>query len=272
VTKTERERAPLRPQSLTAYDEFLRAAHLLHRYFANYRDVDLLYRARTHLENSLAADPTLARAYAALSESYIPTYQFNHDGDFFNPAVLARMKENALKAIELDPNLPEGYSVFGHVLLLQREHDASIAAHEHALGLNPNRVNWRFAIALVFAGQHERAIDITHSCMRLDPFYSPVAPGWLGIAHFMRGRYSEALPPLLESTSRASGWRGAQLFLAATYAMIGELDKARAAAAVMLRLAPDWTISGMGQHLNLYRRAQDSSHLFDALRLAGLPE
>jgi adenylate cyclase len=272
VTRAERDRTPLRPHSSTTYDEFKRAAHLLHRYFANYQDIDVLYQARAHLERAITADPTHARSYAALAESYIPTYQFNHDADFFNPAILERMKALALKAIERGPDLPEGHSVLGHILLLQREHDASIAAHERALSLNPNHVNWRFAIALVFAGEHERAIEVTHACMRLDPFYSPVAPGWLGIAHFMLARYSEALPPLLESTSRASDWRGAQLFLTATYARLGALEKARAAATEMLRLAPAWTISGMGQRLNLYRRSEDSSHLFDALRLAGLPE
>ena len=102
--------------------------------------------------------------------------------------------------------------------------------------------------------------------MRLDPFYPPHAPGWLGFAYFMLERYSEALPPLLESTSRAPGWQAGHLFLAATYARLGEIDRARAVVAEMLRLIPEY------RPLNLYKRPEDAEHFFGALRLAGLPE
>jgi adenylate cyclase len=274
VDKAELNRALIKPPaSPQAYDCYLRGASSVDAFYATYRDINHLRDARRWFEQAIAIDPRHARAYAALAGSYLPSYvhRFKDDGDFFDPAILEKMRTLALKAIELDPRLPDGHSNLGDILARQREHDASIAAHERALALNPNRVHWRFASALVFAGQHERAIDVTRACMRLDPFYPPTAPGWLGIASFMLKRYSEAVPPLLESTSRASGWEGGHLFLAATYARLGEIDRARAVAAEMLRLIPEYTIGDVAQRLNFFR-PEDADHYIGALRLAGLPE
>jgi tetratricopeptide (TPR) repeat protein len=178
------------------------------------------------------------------------------------------MRRLCLKAIELDRNCQMATAILGTTCIK----GSNAIAHERALALNPNRVSWRFATALVHAGQHERAIEVIRACMRLDPFYPPTAPGFLGFAYFMLKRYSEALPPLLECTSRASGWQGGHLFLAATYARLGEIDKARAVAAEILRLIPEYTISGIEQRLNFYRRPEDAEHFFGGLRLAGLPE
>lgn len=91
------------------------------------------------------------------------------------------------------------------------------------------------------------------------------------MAYFMLKRYSEALPPLLESTSRAPGWQRGHLFLAATYARLGEIDRARAVAAEMLRLIPEYTTGDVAQRLNFFR-PEDAEHYIGALRLAGLPE
>ncbi len=280
VDKAELNRALIKPPaSLQAYDCYLRGVSSVDAFYAAFfyaahRDIDHLRDARRWLEQAISIDPRHARAYAALAASYLPTYvnRFKDDEDFFNPATLERMRTLALRAVELDPRLPDGHNSFGNILNFQGQHDASIAAYERALALNPNQVPWRFAAALVYAGQHERAIEVARACMRLDPFYPPTAPGWLGFAYFMLKRYSEALPPLLESASRAPGWQGGHLFLAATYARLGEIDRARAVAAEMLRLIPEYTIGDIPQRLDLYKRPEDAQHFFGALRLAGLPE
>ena len=280
VDKAELNRALIKPPaSLQAYDCYLRGVSSVDAFYASlyaaYRDIDHLRDARRWFEQAIAIDPRHARAYAALAATYLPTYvyRFKDDEGFFNPAAtLERMRTLALRAIELDPRLPDGHSNFGNILMFQGQHDASIAACERALALNPNQVPWRFAANLVYAGQHERAIEVARACMRLDPFYPATAPGWLGFAYFMLKRYSEALSPLLESTSRAPGWQAGHLFLAATYARLGEIDRARAVVAEMLRLIPEYTVGDIPQRLNLYKRPEDAEHFLGALRLAGLPE
>lgn len=89
------------------------------------------------------------------------------------------------KAVELDPKLPEAYASLGAALVFRRKIDASIAAYERALALNPNYVNWTFGYALILAGDLRRAIDVIMAYMRLDPLHAPAASGFLGFAHYM---------------------------------------------------------------------------------------
>jgi adenylate cyclase len=59
--------------------------------------------------------------------------------------------------------------------------------------------------------------------------------------------------------------------LAATHAQLGNVDKARAEAAEVLRIDPTWTIEGR-QALFPFKHPEDAEHNFDGLRKAGLPE
>jgi adenylate cyclase len=147
-----------------------------------------------------------------------------------------------------------------------------VAAFEKAMALNPNFTDWRFGEALVYAGHPARAIEATERHMRVDPFYAPLAPGCLGLAHYMLKQYSQALPWLRECASRSPNLRAAHCFLAATYARLGAIEKARAEAAEALRIDPKWTIEGSGAQLNRFKRPEDAEHYFDGLRKAGLPE
>src|SRR5947208_1580042 len=69
--------------------------------------------------------------------------------------------------------------------------------------------------------------------------YPSLAPSWLGFAHYMLKEYSEALPPLRECVSRAPNLRNGHVWLAATYAQLGQLEEARAEAVQVLRIEPN---------------------------------
>jgi adenylate cyclase len=164
------------------------------------------------------------------------------------------------------------HSNLGHVLLWKRQHDASIAEFERAVALNPNDVDWRFSVALVYAGQPKRAIEVAETYMRLDPFHTPLASGFLGFAHYMLKQYAQALLLLRESVSRAPKLRPSYAWLAATHAQMMQGDEARAAALEVLRLQPDYTIAGTARRLASFKQAKDENHFLDGLRKAGLPE
>jgi adenylate cyclase len=273
IMRAETERALLgRSSAWPTQELYLKATGLIRRFYASYTGVDLIYEGRRDLEKVIEADPRHARAYSVLAESYFVTYLHKFDDDFLNESVLALTRSHLLRAIDIDPQLAEAHAHYGHAQLHAGEHDAALASHSRASELNPNRADWRHGIALVFAGQHEKAIQVIRSCLRRDPFCSPVALGWMARAFYGLGRYSEALLPVEESTARAAGWRGAPLLLAATYARLGLLDRAQAAAAEVLRREPGWTIEGTGKRTNRYRRREDEDHFFDGLRMAGLPD
>jgi len=107
--------------------------------------------------------------------------------------------------------------------------------------------------------------------MRYDPFYVPGAVSQLGCARYMLKAYSEALPPLRECATRAPNMRHGHVWLAANLAQLGQLDEASAEVAEILRIDPQFTIDGTQRRLR-FKRPEDTEHLVDGLRKAGVPE
>jgi adenylate cyclase len=158
------------------------------------------------------------------------------------------------------------------ILTFEGHHEESVAEFEKAIALNPNFTDWRFGMALTRAGQPASAVQAIEAHMRCDPYYSPVALGHLGFARYMLKEYSQALPSLRECVSRAPDMRHGHVWLAANLAQLGQLDAAHAEAAEVLRIDPKFTIDGTEGRLALFKRPEDTEHLFDGLRKAGLPE
>jgi len=271
VRKAESERVRTKPaNSWQAHDYYLQAADALASFNALFNKEDL-YKTRNLAQQSLAVDPNYARAYAILARTYDAAWLHPFDSDHLNPSALDQAHQFARKAIQLDANLPLVHTCLGVVLTCRREHDASIAAFERAIALNPNYVDWPFALALVRAGNSTRAIDVLKTYMRLDPFYAPFALGLLGLSHYMLKQYSEALPLLRDYVSQAPNSRSGHVWLAATHAQLGQLDEARAEAAEILRLRPNYTIAG-NRMVMAFKSTKDEKHFFDGLLKAGLPE
>ena len=108
VNKAEAERALLKPPATwQAYDYFVRGADILAGYWSTVKVADL-YESRRLLERSLQIDPNYARAYAALSTTWIIAWRNRLDKDHLNPAALDEARRVASKAVQLNPNLPQG--------------------------------------------------------------------------------------------------------------------------------------------------------------------
>ena len=272
VNKAETERALNKtPETWQAYDYYLRAVDRHASFWSSFKATEL-YEVRRLLEQSIAFDPNYARAYARLAWTHVNAWLNSLDGDHLNPAALDRAYHLARKAVQLDPNLPQAHADLGFVLIRRGQHEAAVAEFERSMALNPNFTDWRFADVLVYAGHSARAIEVVERHMRLDPFYVPSAPGFLGFAHYMLRQYSQALPLLRECVSRAPNLRGGHVWLAASYAQLGNIEDARAEASEVLRIEPKWTIKGTQARLSIFKRTEDAEHFFDGLRKAGLPE
>jgi len=270
MAETERTRAKP-PSSWQAYDYYLKAADAYVGWLRTFA-VDHLYEARRLLQRSLGIDPSYARSYAVMANTYMAVWFNQVDADFLNPGALDQAYRFARRAVEIDPNLPEAHAQLGFALMARHELDASIAAFERAHARNPNFVSWQFGYALVRAGDPQRAIDVINAYMRLDPLYAPFASGFLGFAHYMLKQYVQALPLLRDCVSQAPNVRGPHGMLAATYARMGKLEEARAAAAEVMRIEPNYTIGGTSMALVTFKNPDDGQHYFDGLRKAGLPE
>jgi adenylate cyclase len=271
VRKAETERARAKPpDSWQAHDYYMQATEVF-GFFTSSGIVEELREARHLVQRSLAIDANYARAHALLAKMLATDYWSHYSDRFLDPEVLAQAHQAARRAVQLDANLPEAHACLGLVLAWKRQHDASVAAFEGAVALNPNYVDWRFGFALVLAGDSRRAAGVLNACMRLDPFYSPLASGLLGLAHYMLEQYEQGLPFHLDCVSRAPGFMHGHASLAATLSQLGQLDEARGEVTEVLRLRPDYTI-GKARRVLGFKSAKDQKHYFDALRRAGLPD
>ena len=147
--------------------------------------------------------------------------------------------------MHLDARLPEARAQLGYVLLFKRQHDAAMAEFERAIALNPNFIDYRYARALLFAGEPARAIEVPEANMCLDPFQPLMySTRWMGQANYMLKRYGDAVRLLREFTPRRPDIQLPHLWLAAAYAQLGQLEQASKEAMEVLRINPGFTIEG----------------------------
>lgn len=271
VNKAETERALAKPPAAwLAYDHYLRAAHTFIRFHSSFDKEDLL-QVRRSVAQALAIDPNYARAHALLSKSYIELCLHRWDDAGPWQAAIDGAYQSAREAVRLAPDLSGAHVALGWALNFMRQHEAAIAEFERATELNPNLTDHHFAFVLLVTGEPARAIQTLEAQMRLDPFYLPRVPSLLGFAHYLHGRYAEALAHLQTAAPRAPDHGHCRRYLAATYAQLGQLDKAREETAEALRIDPWFTID-QAIFAKICKRPEDGEHFNDGLRKAGFPE
>ena len=173
--------------------------------------------------------------------------------------------------MRLAPDLSGAHVALGWALNFMRQHEAAIAEFERATELNPNLTDHHFAFVLLVTGEPARAVQTLEAQMRLDPFYLPRVPSLLGFAYYLLGRYADALAQLQTAAPRAPNHGHCRRYLAATYAQLGQLDKAREETAEALRIDPWFTID-QAIFAKICKRPEDGERFNDGLRKAGFPE
>jgi adenylate cyclase len=271
VNKAEAERTLLKPPATwQAYDHYMRAAAAWASFQSSWK-LDQLLETRGHLADSLKIDPKYARAYSLLASTHRVAWLNPVNEEYLSPATLDRAITLARTAIELDPNLPEAYAELAYNVIRKSDFDGATVAAERAIALNPNFVDYRLGQVFYSVGQLAKAIEIAKAQMRLDPFHPHFAPLIAGIAYYMLKEYQEAQRWLREATGRAPNHQYGHAFLAATYAQLGRAEDAHAEAVEVLRINSKYMI-GTQKQVSIFKRAEDSDHLLDGLRKAGLPE
>jgi adenylate cyclase len=262
LDSAERHRAMRIPtESAEAYDLNMRAREIWHR-FGKENNVE----ARRLWEKAIELDPEYALAYGGVA------WTLAHDYLYYGGTgeSLERALEAAQKAVSLDYESFGPQWTLGYVLLQKRLYDQAMTAYEKALALHPNNADLlaEMVNVLTRVGRPQDAIAQMKKAMRLNPL-SPHWYAWfLGLAYYHAGQYEEAivaLKPLLHLL----GWDTVSLRLAASYAQLGRLDEARAQAAEVLKLNPDFSIATFSK-TEAYKNPSDLEHFLDGLRKAGL--
>lgn len=254
-----------RPDSLDAYDLVLRAIPQVYPAMP-----DGASMALPLLENALQKEPdyALAHAFAAWCHEILFARGGGREADRQGAirhahAAIAHGRDDAI-ALSL------GGFVMG---LMAHDRNAARQAFEAALALSPScALTYNLgSVVMVFSADAERAIEWGERALRLSPFDPMNYAPWLSISlgHFQRGDFEPAAEAAQKTFQANPYWSSAHFMLAATHAKLGRHDAAMAAAARVLELQPDFSISGTCAAFDIHPALADP--LSEALSLAGLP-
>src|SRR5260370_18458677 len=134
--------------------------------------------------------------------------------------------------------------VMGLMYMLKRQYDQATAEAERAIALDPNSVVGYRALAelLDFSGKPGEAVGLAEKAMRLDPRNRDLYLFLEGKSYNQMGRYEEAIPILKRHLARYHNTLGAHASLVVDYTELGREDEARAEAAELLPINPQFSL------------------------------
>jgi TolB-like protein/Tfp pilus assembly protein PilF len=270
LEQAEIERAKRKPtESLDAYDYFLRGLAALHLWTRESNDeaLRLFYKA-------IERDPDFAAAYGLAARCYVRRKTNGWVRD--RAQEIAETTRLARRAADLGRDDAVALCSAGIALaLVPGDLNDGDALIDRALVLNPN-----FALAWlqsswvkVWLGDSEAAIERAARAMRLSPNDPQIFNMQAGTAaaHFVAGRYAEALSWAEMSIRGLPDWTLSTFVAAASAALAGDDAAAKKAMASLRQITPELRISNLRDHFPI-RRGEDFEHWAKAMRKAGLPE
>ena len=256
LTGEERERLAKRyTEDTDAYRLYLKG-----RYHWSKRTGADLKKSAEYFEQAIEKDPGYALPYAGMSDAYLVMSFF----DVAAPAgLLSKAKKAALRALQIDPDLPEAHaalSVIGPCLdsdwamaddefrSAMRRKPPYWLAHTHYSMTVAARGRFEEAVAEVRRGQaleplslvahhhvawicvlarrYDEAIAECRSAIEMDPTFG-MPHLWLGISLEQKGLYEEAIASLDHAVRLIGGVSISVASAAHAYAMSGRKDEAR---------------------------------------------
>ena len=241
-------------QNAEAYELYLKG-----RFYWKKRTEEGLNKGLAYFEQARQKDPNYGLAYAGLADSY------NMLGwwEFVPPREAApKAKEAALKALELDPLLPEAhaslafvkfdyewdwagaeeefkeafrlnpsyetaYRWYGGLLAATGRHDQAIAAAKRAQELDPTSLLNSADVGweLYLARRYDEAVDQLRKTVEMDANHFPTH-NWLALAYVAKSMHQQAIEEAQKSAILSNNSTPAMAALAISYAASGNTKDA----------------------------------------------
>ena len=198
-------------ENIEAYTLYLKG-----RFLWNKRDKEGVLGSLKLFQEAIKMDPDYARAYSGLADAY---YIAASNDDMDRADGLAKAKEAAVKALELDDSLAEAHASVGLYLFGDLRYEEALREFRRAIELNPNYASahhW-YSLCLEDMGKVEEATDEIEKAHELDPL-SPVITVNVGGAYSLSGVLGKAIAILdklidKEPTFAVSYWIRAGCFM-----------------------------------------------------------
>jgi TolB-like protein len=183
-------------KNIQAYDAYLRGLALWQK-----RGESNLWAAVKQFEQSEHADPQFAQAYAGLALTYVIIPDWTARISYADAFAMAR--DNAERALSLDPTLPETYIALGYLADGDRRRDTAQALYRRAIVLRPSYASayqW-LGNSIWVGGQLEQGEVMLQRASELDPRSAIIANNH-GMVLVAMGHFAEAknlCAPFLQS-------------------------------------------------------------------------
>ena len=231
-------------------------------------------------ERALALDPQSVQAQSYLAQALAGRVLNNMTGS--RAADIDRAEELIAQALAQSPEHPQAHFAKGQMLRLENRHDEAIAEYEISLASNRNLVAAYSHIGhcKFFTGSVEEAILVQEQAIRLSP-RDPAIHLWygrIGMAHLVQSRIDESIRWFERARNTNPAFALHHAWLAATYALKGDMERAA------FELSEARSLSGDDRYSSIARlqasgffavptiRALFETTFFAGLRKAGMPE
>jgi TolB-like protein/Flp pilus assembly protein TadD len=268
LEQAEIERAKQKPTaSLDAYDYYLRGMAAFHLWTREGNE-----EALRHFQRAIELDPGFASVYGMAARCYS---QRKTAGWMIDRARdIAEAERMARRAVELGKEDALALATAGIALAyVVGDLDDGAAFIDQALALNPNLAwAWLFSgLTKAWLGEPEAAIERITRAMRLSPqdsqfFHMQAA---MSQAHFLAGRYAEALSWAEAAVRGHPGYVFANSCVAACAGLAGRPEVAEKAVARLCHL--QLRISDLMEIFPISQPEHRAKWL-EGLRIAGVPE
>jgi adenylate cyclase len=222
------------------------------------------------LEETIARDPSFARAYSSLALLQIDSHRFGFAKGATSGDPLTEALELSRRSLELDPDNSEGYLSLMMTYWFMHEPAKSIESAERGLALNPHNTDLLAELGFRYAlmEQWDRSRPLIAEAFERNPG----TPSGHRIAtfhyYYMHGDYRAALDEVLQV--KAPFILYGHVCRAMAYAQLGDKENAAAAVAEILKIDPKY-----GEHVeaDLAKRGNSPGIIravVDGLSKAGL--
>jgi TolB-like protein/Tfp pilus assembly protein PilF len=270
LEQAEIERTTRKPtENLDAYDYYLRGLVGVHQWTKEGND-----DALSNLYRAIELDPNFAAAHGMAARCYAQRQGSGWMSD--RPHDVAEAERLARRAVALSKDDAVALCTAGFALAhLVEQIEYGDALITQALALNPNLAwAWYFSgWSKASLGEPEVAIEHVTRAIRLSPNDPQMFSmfGVLGLAHFIAGRYTQALAFAEAASRERPEYVHPVCIVAASAALTGRSEVADKAIITLCQLAPDLRLSNI-KSMQAFRRPEDFAKWEEGMRLAGLPE
>ena len=244
--------------------------YLRGRYHLASRTPEGLQNALDYFRQALASDPAYAPAHAGLATYYsvLPFYTNTTSSEAF-----AKTKAAAMKALELDPYLPEAHASLAYALAYgDWDWNGAERSYRRALALQPSGAEAHHALSRLLAarGRMAEAIAEAARAHTLDPL-SLVAHANIGVIAYFGRDYADAQRRLLATLEIDPNFPIAHWGMGLVHEQLGQYDQAIAAFEKSIALSGRGVnrLSSLGHVMAVSGRKADAERILEELTARG---